>query len=138
MSLWIRRFDSEKEWKYCYHMLHVIRYTAAKSSGFQGTFEMFEELEKRNDTWKEWPEFYQLMHFCDAEGVLVPGYILENVDIDKAFYLGNSETLAREISLLRTRINHEPELCDEEIKIAIDELYDLLMEEEPGGIVVFR
>jgi len=150
MGLDIERIHG-RSCRWSYSTLHWVRYMAALSTGWRGGFEDFSKLESTNrddgttgkETWKLFPQYYQLMHFCDAEGIFVTDTYLDNVEYKDSFFLGSFEKLKDEVGRLHTWLLDNPKyLASLNITMMdigdVTELYTLLQEEDPFEIVLFH
>lgn len=147
MGLDISGWDSKKSYHCGYSGIHQIRWLASIASGAYKTYAEFYKLyECGTPMEKLFPNFEQLMHFSDAEGILVPSFFLRQVEYKNSYHLGNSEKLLAELKLIKLALKEDKETF-EYLKVfetrAIDifeQLYDLVLDEveEGTGILKFH
>lgn len=138
MGLEISGFSSEKEWSYSYTPLHFIRFLACKIDGYEGEFVGFSEYEGQK-CWEKHKQFWQLLHFSDAEGVFVPESFLDDIDYEQSFYLGNSDKLLKELEHIKEAVAREPQKYGKLIDMDVFwNLYDLVKEEVDEGYGIIR
>ena len=135
MSLYMRGMASEKHYSYNYSTLHYIRYLACKADGYKNDWNTFNDVEdlKEEHNLSAYPHFWQLLHFCDAEGVMVPDSYLEHVEYKESYYLGSSTKLLEELEFLKEDIARYPEKYENEKLTSFWTLYDLVKDEVEEG-----
>ena len=111
MGLHITGMRSRKEYSRSYGALHFVRYLGAIACGFEGDYDQFKEIEHgdrgNQRTWGMFPQCWQLMHFSDDEGVLIPEHALNGVDYRLSWMLGSSTKLYNELKFIRDDIARE-------------------------------
>ena len=146
MGLAIERIHG-RSCSWSYSTLHWVRYMAALSTGWRGGFEDMRALESADNkdaqTWEMFPQYYQLMHFCDCEGIFVSDMYLDDVTYKDSFFLGSFDKLKDEVSRLHTWLLDNPKyLASLNIQMmsieSVTELYTLLQEEDPFEIILFH
>ncbi|MHA1408835.1 MAG: hypothetical protein ACTSQY_00705 [Candidatus Odinarchaeia archaeon] len=120
-----------------YSQLHSIRYLAMKLSGFRGDWQAAIRFEKEGKPWKEFPEFYQLLHFSDCEGILLKETFLTDIDISNSFEVGNLNKFYNELKTLNKALkNSQYEYEAKLVKNLVEGIYDELTYGE--GIILFQ
>jgi hypothetical protein len=143
MGLSIDGWYSEKEWSYSYTPLHWVRYLACKIDGYKGTWLEFDGPFRGHESQQPWlkhKRFWQLLHFSDCEGILLPDSRLEDVDYENSFEVGSSTKLLRELDIIREEITTYPDKykdMEQTIKIFWD-LYNLVKDEVDEGAGILR
>ena len=151
MGLHIRRLDG-RSISWSYSTLHMVRYIAALSTGWGGSYEEFYNLEgdqddgeKGKETWELFPQYHQLMHFCDAEGIILSDFFLRDVDYSKSFFLGSFGKLKDEVNKLQTWILDRREyLLQSKFNLSIynlecvTELAVMMNDEDSREIIIFQ
>lgn len=143
MGLTITGMGSKKEYSFGYTALHLIRFLACKTAGFEGTIDDFNE--KGTALWDQYPQFYQLLHFSDCNGFLVPEWCLKDIDYSESFHLGSLTRLVNELEKIQIAITENPEeYSDKTLNTWASKpfwtLYNLATDElkEHGGVLKFH
>ena len=87
---------------------------------------------------KELKPFWQLLHFSDCEGILIPDFYLKGIDYSKSDHLGSLTRLDKELEVLKDWIARTEKVVYGREKKLFFILYDLIHEEaEHGGMITF-
>lgn len=128
------------------HALHWVRTLAIATSleKVEGKTaeKIWKEAEKLEHagSWDRFPEFWQLLHFADNEGVLICGSYLDDVDYSKSFYLGSLDRLHDNLESIKNEItlNMKPYESYLSAREVFWKLYDLVdSEQNEGGSITF-
>lgn len=90
--------------------------------------------------WKDSPDYWQLLHFADNEGYLIPEVFLEGVEFKELYYLGSIDKLYKELYSIKTEITSNMELYEsyKEVRKAFWKLFNLVdAEQNEGGHITF-
>lgn len=129
---------TDKSYGKGYTVLHMIRHLALRTAGYKGEFLDFIKLQEGpngNYPYDKYPQFWQLLHFSDCEGILVRGDYLTNVDYEKSFHLGSSGRLLNELRRVREEITKDVSKWDDGTRSlqAFWDLYNLVEDECENG-----
>jgi hypothetical protein len=122
MGLDITGWTSKLEYDCGYSCLHHIRALAvqvAKGIPHQEAWDLLMNARNREDPlWNKdyyaWLEkndllrFHQLLHFSDAEGMMVKNWVLEGIDVSKSHSLGDLDELNSELEEVRVALTSHP------------------------------
>lgn len=123
---------TEKRFAYNYSRLHIIRWIACKSRGYEKSFPEFMK-DQENNIWETYPEFRQLLHFSDSEGVLVPEYFLHKINYQDSFEIGSSTLLLSELERIKDELARSPEKYQDIATKPFFSFYDLVKDEVENG-----
>lgn len=129
MGLDIHGANSDKGYSRSYSTIHIIRCMALRTEGFEDDMAAFHELQKKGETWTKYPKFRQLLHFSDAEGLMIRDRWLEGIDISESFELGCIDDLYKELSIIKDQVARRPDIFKDLPLEPFWELYDLVEDE---------
>lgn len=132
MGLIVVGATTEKRYRYGYGQLHVIRWIACRSQGYEKDFVEFMK-DQENNLWETYPKFRQLLHFSDAEGILIPEDFLYKVNYEDSLELGSSTKLLGELDLLKDELARHPEKYQDIATKPFFSFYDLVKDEVENG-----
>lgn len=133
MGLTIVGVTSEKKYRYGYTQLHIVRWIACRSKGYSKPFGSLFMEDQKNNLWEEYPDFWQLLHFSDSEGVLIRDDFLFKVDYKESLQLGSSTKLLEELELVKDELARNPEDYRNIKTDSFFALYDLVKDEVENG-----
>ena len=138
MGLIVVGSSTEKRYSYGYSQLHVIRWLACKSRGYEKDFVEFMK-DQKNNIWEKYPDFRQLLHFSDSEGILIREDFLYKIDYQDSFELGSSTKLLEELEIIKDELARNPDIFQDASTKPFFSLYDVVKNdvEEGRGILWF-
>ena len=153
MGLDISGYSSDLTYHYGYSGLHKIRAMAvmvARDITYEEAWNFLMGRQNENDdlwnsSYRLWLErekltrYYQLLHFTDAEGAMIKGWILEKVDVSRSMTLGNLDMLFEELEDIRLEITSKPEKYNQD-ELPMQPfwmLYNLVKDEAENGRAIF-
>ncbi|MHA1420340.1 MAG: hypothetical protein ACTSPO_15605 [Candidatus Heimdallarchaeaceae archaeon] len=95
--------------------------------------------DQKNNLWEKYPKFRQLLHFSDAEGILIREDFLYKINYQESFELGSSTKLLEELEFLKDELARNPEKYKDTSTKPFFSLYDVVKDEveEGRGILWF-
>ncbi len=153
MGLDITGFTSELHFHWGYSGLHQVRAIAvqvAKEIPWGEAWKLLTDRANENDpVWKTdylaWLEahglsqFTQLLHFSDAEGLMVKSWVLDGTDTKRSQSLGDLDRLYSELEEIRLALTSQP--CKypghAEHMDVFWMLYNLVRDEAENGVAIW-
>ena len=139
MGLYIERMGGD-DIKWHYGALHFMRYAACRTCGYEGSHEDFTNAERDGvdgvRLWDLYPDFRQLLHFSDCEGIFVPDGYADG--FEDSFHIGSFHRLTDEVNELYKRMKKNPDYNYDESMQYVTDLRDLIINEDEGQwILIF-